>query len=222
MNEELQTPNAANDVPMDHLSGVLIEDELASTTQPVEPFSKVEILAQSQGVLISTLQALQEKVDGLSVRLDQLAEAVDLTARQVTFLPPQVRNLSSKVDRAVDAIGESRYQSLLLRLLGIYDLVCQMQANQETEMALDPLATMQTQLRQLLEANGLSEIPAEGRFDPSLHLSVGRIECNDPALDGQIVEVIRPGFKTEASVLRFAEVRVGHYLVQPEEGATNG
>jgi molecular chaperone GrpE (heat shock protein) len=214
MNEEVQLPNAANDAPIDHLSKVLIEDTLASTTQPVEPFSKVEAeqeqlrnLEQSQGVFISTLQILQEKFDGLSVRLGQLAEAVDLTARQVTFLPPQVRNLSSKVDRAVEAIGESRYQSLLLRLLGIYDLVCQMRLNAEENKP--DLLILDTQLRQLLEANGLSAIPTEGRFDPSLHLSVGRVECNDPALDGQVVEVVRPGFKTETSVLRFAEVRVG-------------
>jgi molecular chaperone GrpE (heat shock protein) len=230
MNEELLPQNAAKDVPLNRLSRVLIEDELSSTTQPVEPSPKVENLEQSQEVLISTLIALQEKVGGLSVRLEQLAEAVDLTARQVTFLPPQVRNLSSKMDRAVEAIGESRYQSLLLRLLGIYDLVCQMQANPETEMAPgvqsaqvpDQYGVLRTQLRQLLEANGLSEIPAEGRFDPSLQLSVGSVACSDPALDGQVLEVVRTGFKTETTVLRFAEVRVGQYIMQPEEGAING
>jgi molecular chaperone GrpE (heat shock protein) len=168
--------------------------------------------------LMGSVQVLQEKVSTLAVRLDQLAEAVDLTARQVTFLPPQVRNLSSKVDRAVDAIGESRYQSLLLRILGIYDLVCQMRINAEENQP--DLFILETQLRQLMEANGLSAIPTEGRFDPSLHLSVGRVECNDPALDGQVVEVVRPGFKTETSVLRFAEVRVGQCgAITAPEGA---
>jgi len=239
MNEESLSQNAANDAPVNRLSKVLIE---------VEP-THVENFEQSQDTFLSTLKALQEKVDGLNVRLDQLAEAIDLTARQVTFLPPQVRNLSSKVDRAVEAIGESRYQSLLLRLLGIYDLVCQMQSNLETEMAPDAqillegeaghatsrtghdtsrYMVLRTQLRQLLEANGLSEIPTEGRFDPNLQLSVGRVVCSDPAQDGQVIEVVRPGFKTETSVLRFAEVRVGHCgartapFVQPEEEATNG
>ncbi len=206
---------------------------------PVERGARTAPLTASdrQDEVLVAMQALQEKVSGLASRLDQLAEAVELTARQVTFLPPQVRNLSSKVDRAVDAIGESRYQSLLLRLLGIYDLVCQNEGN-----LLPGYTVLRTQLSQLLEANGLSEIPTEGRFDPSLHLSVGRVACSDPDLDGKIIEVIRPGFKTEASVLRFAEVRVGYCgasaapcgestspcgastapFVQPEEGATNG
>jgi molecular chaperone GrpE (heat shock protein) len=208
----------------------LIDEQSFPAAGPVSESS------ERQAEVLSAFQALQEKVSGLAVRLDQVAEVVDLTARQVTFLPPQVRNLSSKVDRAVEAIGESRYQSLLLRLLGIYDLVCQMEAtelsllrNESGELRTSSHAVLRTQLRQLLETNGLNEIPVEGRFDPSLHLSVGRIDCNDPALDGQVLEVVRPGFKTETSVLRFAEVRVGQCgasaapsIVQTEEEATNG
>ncbi len=114
--------------------------------------------------LLVFMQILREQVNGLTARLDQLAEAVDLTTRQVTFLPPQVRNLSSKVDRAVEAIGESRYQSLLLRLLGIYDLVCQMKASKvnaefKLEQSTSNYLVLHTQLRQLLEANGLSGYP---------------------------------------------------------------
>lgn len=170
--------------------------------------------------LLNEVREMRALLEGLSTRLDRVSDATDAAAKQVSFLPPQVRTLAAKVDRAAAAVGEARYQSLLLRVLGVYDLVCQMQSvlpEGEGKREWNNYAVLRAQILQLLTANGLAEIPTSGKFDPELHQAVERVPCSAPELDGQVLEVLRPGFRTDLSVLRFAEVRVGAYIAPKEE-----
>jgi len=160
--------------------------------------------------------AALERIDALSADLARLSEVADMTARQVAFIPPQVRALTGKLDAAVGAIGESRYQSLLLRLLSLYDLSLQLMPPETDPDGRHRFDVLLTQMRQVLEVNGLNEIAAAGAFDPALHRSLGRVAVSDPALDGRIAEVVRAGFRSETTVLRYAEVRVGVYA-PPEQ-----
>jgi len=42
----------------------------------------------------------------------------------------------------------------------------------------------------------------------------------DPARDNEVVKVLRPGFRTEHAVLRYAEVSVGQYASSPPAAGT--
>jgi molecular chaperone GrpE (heat shock protein) len=194
---------------------------------PESPVSESAPAAQPAAPGIESAQILEELVQGrldlelklkqIDNRLQGLETALETVTRQVSFLPPQVRGLSSKVEGVGSLIADSRYQTLLLRLLSFYDLVNQMSnvpaqdGNGQAAGPVDAILVLKTQLCQILEANGLSEIEAAGAFNPELHRSMQQVPCADPAQAGQIVDVIRPGFRTERSVLRFAEVSVGVY-----------
>jgi molecular chaperone GrpE (heat shock protein) len=155
----------------------------------------------------------------MQARLTGIESALDALAKQVTFLPPQIRMLGNKVDGVAFSISESRYRTVLLNLLSIYDLVDQV-------LRMLPAAgrgvmaehrrnyeVLATQLHQILEANGLREITADGVFDAAQHRAVQCVPCDDPAQAGRVVEVVRPGFRTEQAILRYAEVVVSQYML---------
>jgi molecular chaperone GrpE len=76
------------------------------------------------------------------------------------------------------------------------------------------------QLWALLERQQVRAIPAEGAFDPEVHQAVATLESSevDP---GQIVEVVRSGYKIGDRVLRYAQVKVSASpesdIEQPEQ-----
>lgn len=162
---------------------------------------------------------LRDLLDATQTRLANLEAAMDGTAKQVAFLPPQVRLLAGKVDGLATTISEPRYRAVLLGLLGVYDLVDQVQRTLPPEATSDADAlqrrsyeVLRTQLRQILEANGLMEIRADGPFDPQIHRAIELIPVEDPAQADRVVKIVRPGFRTEQSVLRYAEVLVGQFV----------
>ena len=159
------------------------------------------------------LRALHE---GTGERLRTVQETLEALSKQISFLPPQLRMFGAKIDGLGTTISEPRHRSLLLGLASILDLVDQMRRSARTKP--DQLAdhlhnyeVLYTQLRQLLEGNGLSEISVDGPFDPKYHRALERIESSDPADADRILEVVRPGFRTEQAVLRYAEVKVAYH-----------
>ncbi|HEX3990749.1 MAG TPA: nucleotide exchange factor GrpE [Acetobacteraceae bacterium] len=166
-----------------------------------------------------------EKEQGENPILALIAERVGAVERQVAFLPPQVRQLRDKVESLATSFTEPRLKALLLGLVGVYDLVAQLvratEASQEDsgQNHLRNYRVLQSQLYMLLESNGITEITAEGAFDPLLHCALQSVPVDDPARDNLVLETIRPGFRTERAVLRYAEVVVAKHS-PPSQVAT--
>ncbi|EKU70732.1 hypothetical protein HMPREF9161_01778 [Selenomonas sp. F0473] len=65
-----------------------------------------------------------------------------------------------------------------------------------------------TQLREVLEKNGLEQIEAEGRpFDPNVHQAVMRVENPDIA-DGTVTQELQKGYRVKGRVIRPSMVQV--------------
>lgn len=194
--------------------------------QPVAPVSEAappenELLTKMDDRLRQT----QEAIVAQEERLNELKDAIGGVADQIKLIPPQVRKVGGKVESLTNSISDPKYNALLKAVLGIHDLVDQVLRSWPT--APEGAASgdlrrnyevLRTQLRQLLEVNGLSEIPTDGRFDPNMHRALERVPCEDPAQADHVVKVVRPGFRTEQdSVLRYAEVCVGYHESPKEE-----
>ncbi len=64
------------------------------------------------------------------------------------------------------------------------------------------------QLSQVLEAEGLKTMEAEGQpFDPELHQAIMRVE-SDEHEEGTVVEVVQTGYMLKDKVIRPAMVKV--------------
>ncbi len=74
------------------------------------------------------------------------------------------------------------------------------------------------EFNQALQAEGLTQIEAQGQFDPSLHEAVDT-RAGD---DNIILEIVRKGYSLNGKVLRPAQVVVGHQSnenPEPVEGS---
>jgi molecular chaperone GrpE len=178
-----------------------------------------DLLLKLQGAMERVAVAVAE----VQARLTGLEGSVEETKKLVSFLPPQVRALGGKVDGLGTSINEPRIRSMLLGLVGISDLVEQMArqarlepGSPEASQATD-FEVLATQLGQMLALNGLERIPTEGGFNPEFHRAVGRVEVVAPGDANRVLEVVRPGFRTEQAVLRYAEVVVGKYAPPARE-----
>ena len=64
---------------------------------------------------------------------------------------------------------------------------------------------VRSNLMKVLEANGLKEIPADGKFDPNYHEALCTVDGDE---DGMIAEVFQKGYSLNGKVLRYAKVKV--------------
>lgn len=209
------------------------EPATAQNGPPPPPVPPSAVVAAASGAAVEALASLRgelsvlrESSNAVAERLSGAETLLESITKQLGFLPPQLRALSGKVDSLATDVSEARYRGLLLSLLSVHDLVDQL-------LRADPAAVrvptdadhrrnygvLRTQLRQILEANGFSEIPADGPFNPELHRAMQSVPCERPEDSDRVAGVLRPGFRTAARVLRYAEVSVTRYSPPAEETA---
>ncbi|MGV8025906.1 MAG: nucleotide exchange factor GrpE [Anaerolineaceae bacterium] len=81
-------------------------------------------------------------------------------------------------------------------------------AGQESKQWVDGIALILKKLEKILEVEGIEPINTEKvDFDPQLHEAITHEENSDYK-SGQIIEVIKPGYKIENRIIRPALVRV--------------
>jgi molecular chaperone GrpE (heat shock protein) len=166
--------------------------------------------------------ALRDLLEQTQRRVADLVAAVEAAAKQVTYLPMQIRNLGSKVEGLTTSVSDARLRALLLGVLSVYDIAEQMFRSTPANGAAGVdhranYAVLRTQLKQLLASNGLEEIATDTAFDPQVHRAIQALPCSDPAQANRILDVVRAGFRTDQAVLRYAEVVVGQYETPPPE-----
>lgn len=155
----------------------------------------------------------------------QLGEALSALDHKMSFIPRQLRALGTKIEGLGSTVGEPRCRALLMDLIRVYDLVVQLD-QEETTTGDGPIGQesrrryeiLRKQVRQILTVNGLIEIEADGVFAPELHRAVLRVPCDDADNNQQIKVVRRSGFRTDHSVLRYAEVEVWAYVDETADG----
>ena len=77
-------------------------------------------------------------------------------------------------------------------------------AGEETDLVVG-IRGVRSNLMKVLEANGLQEIPSEGKFDPNLHEALCTVDGEE---DDMIAEVFQKGYTLNGRVLRYSKVKV--------------
>jgi len=177
---------------------------------PLEDDAKVEP-SESQE---DSLEELRARV----VELEKAKKASERKAAEykdkLTRLQADMENLQKITKRQVEAVTKQASESLIVKLLPILDSLHKAEeiAHSGKELPAEEMAVgsamLRKQLAEVLEAEGLTEIPAVGQtLDPELHEAVSYVETDD-ASENTVAEEIRKGYILNGKVIRASLVVV--------------
>jgi molecular chaperone GrpE len=166
-------------------------DEEPEAAEPEEP-------AADDAELVAAVTAARAEAESY---LD------DLRRLQAEFDNYRKRMLREQTARIASAS-----QALVARLLPVLDnfelAVSHAEQSRDFDRMLKGVEMVFGELREVLQAEGLVKIEAEGKpFDPERHEAVVAVEQED-AEPGTVVDVVRTGYELRGKVLRPAMVKV--------------
>ena len=124
----------------------------------------------------------------------------------------ELANFKKRVERERSQMYDAARIALIARFLEILDdferALGNVPEGLDSDDWFEGLTLIQRKLIGLLEAEGVSEIEAEGQtFDPALHEAIAQ-EARDDHEEGQIIEVVQKGYMLGERVVRPARVRL--------------
>lgn len=146
---------------------------------------------------------VQEDKDDLLAEANAKAEEYLNIARR---LQADFDNFRKRTEKENEEYRKYAAEGLVKSLLTIVDDMDRALAttNEGTELVVG-IKGIRHNLMKILEENGLSEIPAEGKFDPNVHEALCTV---DGDTDGDIAEVFQKGYRMNGKVIRYAKVKV--------------
>src|SRR3989337_869161 len=121
------------------------------------------------------------------------------------------QNLERRIDEERRLLSHLSSALVIEKLLPVLDNL----ENAQKHLKDEGLELVIKQFRDVLESEGVCEIPADGSlFDPNLHEAVEILESEK---DGVVLKVLAKGYKINDKVLRPAQVVVGRGKVEEKK-----
>jgi len=171
----------------------------------------------------------KDEVNELQKQLqDVMQQKAEIEKRATDYLDrlkrlqADMENIQKITKRQLETVTSQASERLLLKLLPSLDALRQAVkiASSNHSLPRDEIAVglkmLQEQLAQVLETEGLEEIPAEGEpLDPELHEVVSYVETDEKPGD-TVLEEVRKGYKLNGKVIRPSLVVVSKKPREPE------
>lgn len=188
------------------------EEEQTTSEQVVPETEAAEAAAVEEEV--ETAANTEEVSDGTSELETKLAESEKALAekdKQYQYLAAEYDNFRRRSAKEKTDAYSSAKADAALAFLPVFDNLQRALAAPCTDAAYAKGVEMtMTQLRQVLEKMGITEIDALNQpFDPNLHNAVMHVD-DDSVGESTVVEVFQSGFKMGDKVIRFAMVKVAN------------
>lgn len=196
--------------------------------QPTEPAEQDEAVPERADELTDEAdaddadeaEALEGiEADGVEAEEDAIAADLDKARAEAESYLDDLRRLQADFDnyrkrtlREQTARAAAASQALVARLLPVLDnfelAVSSAERSRDFDRMLKGVEMVFGELREVLEAEGLVRIEAEGKpFDPERHEAVIAVEEEDTE-PGMVVDIVRAGYELRGKVLRPAMVKV--------------
>ena len=115
-------------------------------------------------------------------------------------------NYRKRTERESEEYRKDATKDLVSELINVADDLERALASVKEEDALSTgVRAVRGNLMKILEAQGLKEIPTEGKFDPNMHEALMVSEGDE---DDMVAEVYQKGYMMNGKVRRYAKVRV--------------
>lgn len=156
-------------------------------------------------------EASEEKTADLEQTLLEKEAQIKELREEAARATADYYNLRMRVER--DRQKDMKYaaERAVTELLPVYENLERVTASisdKEDSLA-KGISMVEQQFMEVLKNLGLEVIPAEGKFDPSLHEAVMLEPVEEEEKDGEIIAVFRKGYTLAGRVLRAAQVKVG-------------
>lgn len=154
----------------------------------------------------------EEPVDSLYLEIDHLRAQVDEYLDGWQRSRAEFANYKKRTEREREEFRAKIKGEILIRYLDVFDdldrALLDIPTDNENKAWVEGIELIHLKLSAILEAEGVEQIQAEGEiFDPNFHEAIS-YEDTDDHQDGQVIEVIKHGYKLGDHVLRPAVVRV--------------
>jgi molecular chaperone GrpE len=202
-----------------------VEEQPAEPSEAAEQDEAVperadELTDEADADIADEAEALEGiEADGVEAEEDAIAVDLDKARAEAESYLDDLRRLQADFDnyrkrtlREQTARAASASQALVARLLPVLDnfelAVSSAERSRDFDRMLKGVEMVFGELREVLEAEGLVRIEAEGKpFDPERHEAVIAVEEEDTE-PGMVVDIVRAGYELRGKVLRPAMVKV--------------
>ena len=148
----------------------------------------------------------KKEIDELKARLEEEKENSAKMLDMAKRLQADFENYRKRTERESEEYRKYATKDLVSELINVADdLETALAAGKEEDALSTGVRAGRGNLMKILEAQGLKEIPTEGKFDPNMHEALMVSEGDE---DDMIAEVYQKGYMMNGKVLRYAKVRV--------------
>ena len=182
-------------------------------SKPVEPAEKPETVNETEKEQqteeqTETVTMTQEELETVKKHIEELQKKLDdtialLQRNQADFDNYRKRNASVRADSYDE--GKRDCIKALLPVLDDFDRVAESDPNADGWA--DGVKLVHKKFAEILQKEGLCEIPSDGAFDPELHNAV-MTEAVEGMESGNIVQTFQKGYKVKEKIIRHSMVKV--------------
>ena len=148
----------------------------------------------------------KKEIDELKARLEEEKENSAKMLDMAKRLQADFENYRKRTERESEEYRKYATKDLVSELINVADdLERALAAGKEEDALSTGVRAGRGNLMKILEAQGLKEIPTEGKFDPNMHEALMVSEGDE---DDMVAEVYQKGYMMNGKVLRYAKVRV--------------
>lgn len=185
-----------------------IEEAVPQQEAPAEPVTEAP---ETPAPEAASTEEVADSPSELETKLAETEQSLAEKEKQYQYLAAEYDNFRRRSAKEKTEAYSKAKADAALAFLPVYDnLQRALAAPCGDEAYAKGVEMTMTQLKQVLEKLGITEIDALGQpFDPNLHNAVMHVE-DDSVGESTVVEVFQTGFKMGDKVIRFAMVKVAN------------
>jgi len=161
-----------------------------------------------------------KKTAELEKQLEEARQKADEYLDMARRVQADFENYRRRTEREAEDRRKYATLDLVKELLNTVDDLGRALENADPE---DPLTVgvkgVRDNLVKIMEAQGVKEIPSEGRFDPEFHEALATVEADE---DGMVAMTAQKGYTMHDRVIRYAKVIVTKKKEQPAPAPEEG
>ncbi len=157
------------------------------------------------------VRELEEELSKMREELEKAKSEAEDYLNRLRYLQADFDNYRKRMQREREEMARTASERIVTQLLEVLDnferALESAKRTRGKKALVEGMQLIYTQLRGILEREGLKEIPCEGCLDPYYHEAVA-VEEKEDCEDGEILEVFQKGYTLNGKVIRYAKVKV--------------